>query len=75
MSIKVNSPDVTYTTDHIITNYKYESTGVIKKPDGSYLATPTVTDYTFKTKTKVPKFGLMMVGWAGNNGSTGNKNY
>lgn len=26
--------------------------------------------YTFKTQRKVPKTGLMLVGWGGNNGST-----
>jgi myo-inositol-1-phosphate synthase len=26
--------------------------------------------YTFKTQRKVPKTGLMLVGWGGNNGTT-----
>jgi myo-inositol-1-phosphate synthase len=26
--------------------------------------------YTFKTKRRVPKLGVMLVGWGGNNGST-----
>lgn len=32
--------------------------------------TPSVTRYQFRTQRRVPRFGLMMVGWGGNNGST-----
>ena len=31
---------------------------------------PTKDVYTFKTKRQVPKTGLMLVGWGGNNGTT-----
>jgi myo-inositol-1-phosphate synthase len=31
---------------------------------------PTKEVYTFKTKRQVPKTGLMLVGWGGNNGTT-----
>lgn len=31
---------------------------------------PKKEAYTFKTQRKVPKTGLMLVGWGGNNGST-----
>ena len=33
-------------------------------------ATPVQTHVTFKTQLKVPKVGLMLVGWGGNNGTT-----
>ncbi len=69
--IKVNSPDVIYTDEEIISNYKYKTTNVERDNDGNLIATPKITEYVFKTKTKLPKFGLMMVGWGGNNGSTG----
>lgn len=32
--------------------------------------TPKCVEYQFRTKRKVPKLGLMLVGWGGNNGST-----
>jgi myo-inositol-1-phosphate synthase len=31
---------------------------------------PLSQAYTFKTKRRVPKLGVMLVGWGGNNGST-----
>lgn len=31
---------------------------------------PKAINYTFKTDMKIPKLGLMLVGWGGNNGST-----
>jgi myo-inositol-1-phosphate synthase len=69
--LQVNSPDVQYTDDEIISNYRYETTRVDVDHNGNLVATPKVTEYTFKTKSKIPKFGLMLVGWGGNNGSTG----
>jgi myo-inositol-1-phosphate synthase len=34
------------------------------------VATPQSTKYVFRTKRKVPKTGVMFVGWGGNNGTT-----
>ena len=68
--IKVNSANVKYTDDEIISEYRYETTHVDADHNGNYIVTPKSTEYTFKTKRKVPKFGLMLVGWGGNNGST-----
>lgn len=39
-------------------------------PLSSLQAIPTKTLFTFKTKRHVPKTGLMLVGWGGNNGTT-----
>lgn len=73
-TIRVNSPNVTYSDDAISTRFQYHQTHVetIEKPDGKkeFVATPNVESYDFKTKTKVPKTGLMLVGLGGNNGST-----
>lgn len=67
----VNSPDVTYTEEHITSQYIYRDTTITKDPvSGSIIATPTETAYTFRTERKVPKVGVMLVGWGGNNGST-----
>jgi len=34
------------------------------------VAKPSVNNFRFKTNTVVPKLGVMLVGWGGNNGST-----
>jgi len=70
LAFKVNSPNVQYTESHIIADYHYENATVTKGVDGSYNVNPTSIKYQFKTDAKVPRVGLMMVGWGGNNGST-----
>ncbi|KAG0350818.1 hypothetical protein BC939DRAFT_473438 [Gamsiella multidivaricata] len=70
LAFKVNSKNVQYTDSHIIADYAYENATVTKGVDGSYSVNPTAVKYTFKTDAKVPRVGLMMVGWGGNNGST-----
>lgn len=66
----VNSPNVTYTDDHINTKYVYRTTAVSKTESGKFVASPKETTYDFKVDRKVPKTGMMLVGWGGNNGST-----
>ena len=66
----VNSPDVTYTDEEILSKYSYRTTSVARTEDGKYVATPKETVYDFKVKRKVGKIGMMLVGWGGNNGST-----
>ncbi|CAG8442342.1 2205_t:CDS:2 [Diversispora eburnea] len=69
VSLKVVSPNVQYTDTHIFANFVYNNATVIKK--GRTLEVfPTETKYQFKTELNVPKVGLMIVGWGGNNGST-----
>jgi myo-inositol-1-phosphate synthase len=63
--IKINSPNVSYTPDHITAQYSYNITEV----EGN-VATPVTEKYTFQTARKVPKIGAMIVGIGGNNGST-----
>lgn len=43
---------------------------VLEGADGSVTVVPTKTEYQFTTETKLPKLGMMLVGWGGNNGST-----
>ncbi|CAG8639515.1 8812_t:CDS:2, partial [Scutellospora calospora] len=69
-SFKVNAPNVQYTDTHIIADYVYHNAIVSKNNVGTFEVLPTETKYQFKTDLKVPKVGLMMVGWGGNNGST-----
>lgn len=66
----VNSPNVIYTENDIKSKYTYRTTSVVQGPDGKYVATPKETVYDFKVDRKIPKLGMMLVGWGGNNGST-----
>lgn len=68
--VKVNSNKVKYTDELIEAQYDYQTTQVEKDTEGCYIATPQTTCYTFQTKIKVPKLGVMLVGWGGNNGTT-----
>lgn len=66
----VNSPNVTYSDSEIKSTYTYRTTKVETGADGKFVATPSETLYDFKTERKVPKTGMMLVGWGGNNGTT-----
>lgn len=67
--IRINSPNVRYTDQYIEADYCYQTSSV--SCDGeSYTVTPHSTDFTFRTEHRVPKLGVMLVGWGGNNGST-----
>lgn len=67
--ILVNNPNVAYTPDYIVSKYLYEKNHV--ELDGQkVMITPQKHEYTFRTKRKVPKTGVLLVGWGGNNGST-----
>lgn len=67
--IQVNSENVQYNDDNIISKYQYHS-NLVEQKDGKYVVTPSVQEYEFKTDTTVPKLGMLLVGWGGNNGST-----
>lgn len=67
--IKVDSPNVKYTDTHIESTYEYQTTKV-KKEGSVMIASPESTKYIFKTQRTVPKLGVMLVGWGGNNGTT-----
>jgi myo-inositol-1-phosphate synthase len=66
----VNSPNVVYTDSQINSKYTYRTTSVTQTAEGKYVATPKETVYDFKVERHVPKTGMMLVGWGGNNGST-----
>jgi len=66
----VNSPNVEYTDSEIRSKYTYRTTMVAQGADGKYVATPKETVYDFKVDRKIPKLGVMLVGWGGNNGTT-----
>eukprot|EP00743_Colponemidia_sp_Colp-15_P000330 GILK01000381.1.p1 GENE.GILK01000381.1~~GILK01000381.1.p1 ORF type:complete len:547 (-),score=106.19 GILK01000381.1:136-1701(-) len=66
----VHSDAVTTDDKHIVSEFNYQTTLVEKKADGAVHVTPVSRKYTFKTEKKVPRTGLMLIGWGGNNGST-----
>ncbi|KAI8633885.1 myo-inositol-phosphate synthase [Xylariaceae sp. FL1651] len=66
----VDSPNVTYTDSEILSKYTYRTTSVTQGTNGKYVATPKQTIYDFKVDRRIPKTGMMLVGWGGNNGTT-----
>src|ERR1700710_1812587 len=69
-AFEVNSPNVTYSDNEIVSKYTYRTTDITVGDNGKLVATPKQTLYDFKVARKVPKVGVMLVGWGGNNGST-----
>ncbi|CAB3371359.1 Hypothetical predicted protein [Cloeon dipterum] len=67
--VRVQSDKVTYNNDVIQADYEYQTTRVTTQGE-TIVATPVSTNYQFQTKRHVPRTGLMLVGWGGNNGST-----
>jgi len=68
-NFKIKSPAVTYHEDCIVADYDYQTTKTWFEGD-TICAAPVSQHYRFKTVTKVPKIGCMIVGLGGNNGST-----
>ncbi|XP_028251151.1 inositol-3-phosphate synthase 1-A-like [Parambassis ranga] len=69
VNIHINSPNVKYTDTHIEALYAYQTTSVHR--DGKKVTvTPCTTEMTFRTERRVPRLGVMLVGWGGNNGTT-----
>jgi len=61
----VNHPNVRYSDEFIDAVYHYQNVEI-----NANIATIVEEKLLFKTERKVPKTGLMMVGWGGNNGTT-----
>lgn len=69
VNVHINSPNVKYTEKHILSQYLYQTTSVHR--DGNKVTvTPRTTEMTFRTERRVPRMGVMLVGWGGNNGTT-----
>ncbi|ERL85868.1 hypothetical protein D910_03283 [Dendroctonus ponderosae] len=69
MQVVVNSPNVEYTNKYIISKYDYQY--VEAQKEESSIAVNTLTEkLMFRTQRKVPKLGVMLVGWGGNNGAS-----
>eukprot|EP00392_Amoebophrya_sp_AT5.2_P010362 g10422.t1 len=61
--------NVVVTKDEIRATYQYDSTEILKIGN-EFSVVPKSETYEFVTDKKVPKMGVMLVGWGGNNGST-----
>ncbi|CAH7689624.1 hypothetical protein PPACK8108_LOCUS24749 [Phakopsora pachyrhizi] len=68
--VHVDSEQTFYSDSHIYSTYVHENTLVNRTPDGKYIIKPVKQTIEFKTERQVPKTGLMLVGWGGNNGTT-----
>lgn len=71
--IEVNSSNVEYTYNEINSKYVYQTTKVSRpnNNDKSHVTvTPVDVEVNFKVQRNVPKLGVMLVGWGGNNGTT-----
>lgn len=68
-NVKVNSPNVNYSDEYINVKYNYLTTKVQKQGDDVHVH-PVTTSLSIRTNRNVPKLGVMLVGWGGNNGST-----
>jgi myo-inositol-1-phosphate synthase len=64
-SFTVVSDNVKYNEEEIVADYNYLSTKVVGN-----CVYPLEKKFTFKTIRRVPKLGVMLVGWGGNNGTT-----
>lgn len=69
VQLQVNSSDVKYTENYIETNYEYHTSHVRRHGD-KIVVDPQVTSLKIRTNRNVPRLGVMLVGWGGNNGST-----
>ncbi|NXR19396.1 INO1A synthase, partial [Cinclus mexicanus] len=65
----VESPNVTYSKEFIEAKYTYSTVHVCKE-NGVTKVRPCSTRFTFRTGRQVPRLGVMLVGWGGNNGTT-----
>lgn len=68
-TFNVNSKNVQKTDTELLSKYSYETSKIVSDATGVTIVPETKT-YEFKTVTTVPKTGVMIIGWGGNNGTT-----
>jgi len=68
-SKQIKSAGAKRSGDYIESVYSYQTTSVEKTPTGVHVK-PVTHEMVFRTKASVPRLGVMLVGWGGNNGST-----
>ena len=65
----VDSPNVEIKGTEMHSKYEYSTQTIVSDEKGVRVI-PQTKKYEFKTETKVPKTGMMLIGWGGNNGTT-----
>lgn len=68
-NLEVLSPNVQIDENFIEVDYDYQTSSVKREGDKIQLR-PETLSLKIRTEKNVPKLGLMLVGWGGNNGST-----
>ena len=68
-SFNVDSKNVECKDGEMISTYSYETSKIVPSSQGISIV-PYTQKIHFKTDTKIPKLGVMIVGWGGNNGTT-----
>lgn len=69
--VQVDSPDVHYSDEYIFAKFHYEQVNTCEDlQNGRTLVRPERQQLEFRTNRRVPRLGLLQVGWGGNNGST-----
>ena len=68
-TFNVDSKNVEEKGSEIFSTYTYETSKVVSNEKGITIV-PYSKKIEFKTETKVPKLGVMIIGWGGNNGTT-----
>ena len=67
----INSPNTKIKDEYMYSDYIYEVTKALKNTcTGQYDLVSEFKKYQLRTELRVPRVGLMLVGWGGNNGST-----
>lgn len=68
---RVLSTNASYGPDCITASYDYDFVqSSIQECTGMTIVSPVRRKYVFKTKTRIPRVGVMLVGLGGNNGTT-----
>lgn len=60
-TLKVRSPNIRYTPGFIESQFLYEHVNCSVE-DGDLVAMPVQTQITFRTSTKLPRLGVMLIG-------------
>ena len=68
-TFNVEAKNVEQKGSEIYSTYTYETSKVVSNDKGITIV-PYSKKIEFKTDTKIPKLGVMIVGWGGNNGTT-----
>ncbi|KAL3273938.1 hypothetical protein HHI36_015362 [Cryptolaemus montrouzieri] len=69
MEVFVDSENVKYSDNYIESKYDYQYS-TAEKTGNKITVKPKTECLIFRTQRKVPRLGVMLVGWGGNNGST-----